>query len=601
MRSRRLTRGVMAVSMAAATAALGHACSDDPTGPDGGLPVVADLTVQPIASGRMRLSWSNLEGASGYAIERRRDLTGEFDPLTEIDAPSDSAVTYLDTEIEPLTFYGYRVRTTAGRLRGLSRPSEIAGARSLALPGIAVRVTLDAPDPSTADTDGFLIRLEGPERASEPTAAGDTVLLSPLTPGDYTVTLDDVAPTCAVDDGASREVTVTDQPPRTVSEILLEVICRDSSNGGIVVEVSVQGDTTDADGVRIRVVGGDTINPVFIEENLHPAPGDTTTTQSADLLDLEPGFYEVSLRDLDTNTCSLDGEPIIPHVGVIAPQNDTTRFTLICTINQPPSADAGGPYAGKVETPMQFSAEGSSDPDGSVAIYEWNFGDSGPPGEGATPTHTYESEATFIVVLTVTDDRGGTDVDSAVVTVGPPNEDPIARVTGPANGEAGAQLSFDARESSDPDGEITDFVWSFGDGTTDDRDVVLKTLTASGTHTVAVTVTDDSGATDTDSMVVVITDAPNQPPIAKARGPYTGVVGQPVEFDGGESRDPDGTIGRYEWQFGDGHDGGGATPSHTYQRAGVFTVVLTVFDNQGAIAFDTASVNIDPEIGRAHV
>ncbi|WP_433328361.1 PKD domain-containing protein [Spirillospora sp. CA-294931] len=52
-------------------------------------------------------------------------------------------------------------------------------------------------------------------------------------------------------------------------------------------------------------------------------------------------------------------------------------------------------------------------------------------------------------------------------------------------------------------------------------------------------------------------------------------------FDGSASRDPDGSISSYSWDFGDGQTGTGVKPSHTYSKAGAYTVKLTVTDNDG--------------------
>ena len=71
----------------------------------------------------------------------------------------------------------------------------------------------------------------------------------------------------------------------------------------------------------------------------------------------------------------------------------------------------------------------------------------------------------------------------------------------------------------------------------------------------------------------------NRPPACGAGGPYVGTVGQPVTFDGTGSNDPDGGALTYAWSFGDGTTGSGATPTHTYGAAGVYTVVLTVTDD----------------------
>jgi len=65
-----------------------------------------------------------------------------------------------------------------------------------------------------------------------------------------------------------------------------------------------------------------------------------------------------------------------------------SRIQKFGQANQPPVCDAGGPYAGNVGQSIQFIGTGSSDPDGSIASYEWDFGD-GAQGSGprrATPT-----------------------------------------------------------------------------------------------------------------------------------------------------------------------------------------------------------------------
>jgi PKD repeat protein len=62
---------------------------------------------------------------------------------------------------------------------------------------------------------------------------------------------------------------------------------------------------------------------------------------------------------------------------------------------------------------------------------------------------------------------------------------------------------------------------------------------------------------------------------------YTGVVGIPVQFNGSGSSDPDGDPLTYDWQFGDGTAGSGATPVHTYSSPGQYTVTLSVQDGKG--------------------
>ena len=85
----------------------------------------------------------------------------------------------------------------------------------------------------------------------------------------------------------------------------------------------------------------------------------------------------------------------------------------------------------------------------------------------------------------------------------------------------------------------------------------------------------------------------NTPPTADAGGPYTATEGTSLTVDGGASRDADGSISAYRWDWGDGTAAGsGVRASHTYTRAGSYTVRLTVTDNAGATASATTTATI---------
>lgn len=74
---------------------------------------------------------------------------------------------------------------------------------------------------------------------------------------------------------------------------------------------------------------------------------------------------------------------------------------------------------------------------------------------------------------------------------------------------------------------------------------------------------------------------PNQGPTA--RFSVTAESGTVSRFDATAADDPDGSVARYDWDFGDGTvlTNGGPTPTHTYARPGAFTVTLTVTDDEG--------------------
>src|SRR6185295_15697977 len=88
------------------------------------------------------------------------------------------------------------------------------------------------------------------------------------------------------------------------------------------------------------------------------------------------------------------------------------------TGNKPPVAvAAASPTSGVAPLTVNFSSAGSSDPDGSIASYSWNFGDGTTAGSGASPVHVYQSAGSFTAVLTVTDNLGATGTANALVTV----------------------------------------------------------------------------------------------------------------------------------------------------------------------------------------
>ena len=243
--------------------------------------------------------------------------------------------------------------------------------------------------------------------------------------------------------------------------------------------------------------------------------------------------------------------------------------------NQPPTARPGGPYSATVGSAISFNGATSSDPDGTISSYNWNFGD-GTTGSGATPSKSYNTAGTYTVTLTVSDNLGATHSATTTATIGSAtNQSPVSRPGGPYSGTVGTAVSFNGSTSSDPDDSISSYSWNFGDGTTGSGATPSKTYSTAGTFTVTLTVTDNLGATNSATTTATIS-ATNQPPISRPGGPYTGTVGTAISFNGSTSSDPNGTITSYSWNFGDGTTGTGATPAKSYSATGTYTVTLTV-------------------------
>ncbi|HHJ15214.1 MAG TPA: PKD domain-containing protein [Gammaproteobacteria bacterium] len=109
--------------------------------------------------------------------------------------------------------------------------------------------------------------------------------------------------------------------------------------------------------------------------------------------------------------------------------------------NTPPTANANGPYTGTTGLAVSFSSTGSNDPDGSIVAYAWDFGDSG-FSNSANPGHTYATAGTYTVVLTVTDNDGGSDSDSTTAVITDQGQQPGISINSTSqNGLPGAAAS----------------------------------------------------------------------------------------------------------------------------------------------------------------
>lgn len=205
-------------------------------------------------------------------------------------------------------------------------------------------------------------------------------------------------------------------------------------------------------------------------------------------------------------------------VTVLGPnQLPTARIAVRSAANSPPRT-------------LELDGTTSTDPDGTIATYEWSFGD-GTTGSGAVVQHTYATPGLFLVTLTVTDDRGGKASTSTTVTANIP---PTAAFTSQAdldtNGQAIPQsFTFDASGSTDPDGQVVAFKWDFGDNSAEASGAVVQHVFPSpGEFTVKLTVTDDLGGTNTLSQII---DATGIDPFISATTVEYGVVDTNVTLE----------------------------------------------------------------------
>jgi hypothetical protein len=507
---------------------------------------------------------------TGYELQRRADLTGPFETIEpSVSASGGARIVYFDTKVEPNRYYGYRV-SALSPLGGRSAMSNVAGNKTSPKPGLSIRTITDVATPEAADADGFLVVLRGrTDTSTLAIGINSTRLVSPLAPGPYSLTLRGLAANCATRVSADtvKAVTITDEGTATLQEAEFLVSCRDPQKASIVATVRVTGDTLDPDGVTIttsgiiRAAGTPANERTFFETRVL-----TGTNSNVRFDNLRPGDYELTIGDVDP-PCVLVGERKV----ALTPKPlavDTVRFALSCrkptvpidTIGRPfvlrhrwasrpgdrialltsldlsaqPSQEAGGVSAdinfdpavvrydsARTTRAFDITVVNPLSP-GAISFAAANTGGTGITGNidivrtwytvvGASGTLvTTSTKLGDVLTPQVTFLNSKTRVQEGTLNisaVAAPNQAPTAVITGPATATTGASVSFSGAGSSDTDGSIASYAWSFGDGSTATGASVSHTFAAAGTFAVRLTVTDNAGATGTRDLSVTVTSA----------------------------------------------------------------------------------------------
>jgi PKD repeat protein len=147
-------------------------------------------------------------------------------------------------------------------------------------------------------------------------------------------------------------------------------------------------------------------------------------------------------------------------------------------------------------------------------------------------------------------------------------------------------VSFNASSSSAPSNDwISSYIWSFGDGTMA-AGVRASHAFRAGNHTVMLTVFDAFGQAASVSHLLTISDEAPSVSFRTLAG-----RGKTIAFRA-QASDPDGRIVSYRWRFGDRTRGRGRKSSHTYSRAGRYTVTLIVTDSSGTTMTVTRRITV---------
>lgn len=298
-------------------------------------------------------------------------------------------------------------------------------------------------------------------------------------------------------------------------------------------------------------------------------------------------------------------------------------ITGAAVVNKNPVANAG--TTKQLTLPLnsvQLSGAGSSDPDGSIAAYEWSQ-ESGPftamitNPTAVNPTVSALQKGSYYFKLKVTDNSGAFSTDYVQVyvdgTAALPNTAPVA--------DAGAAISITHPDSSallsgtksfDADGTITSYTWKQDSGPAPATILNANSASATaakllaGTYVFSLIVTDNQGASDTATTRVTVNPLPagvNLPPVSNAGPNQTfAYFYNTFTLKGNASYDPDGSIATYQWT----QDAGPAvlisTPDsigtivRNVSMSGVYVFRLTVTDNLGQKSSSVMTITVTPAV-----
>ncbi|HSM05099.1 MAG TPA: PKD domain-containing protein [Longimicrobiales bacterium] len=405
---------------------------------------------------------------------------------------------------------------------------------------------------------------------------------------------------------ARYDWTIEDGVPTRLTGVQPEYICVAEGTFNLTLTVRDSNDAPDSDAGEITcvvqnlvptaVTGGPYTFRVGVAGTLD---GSGSSDPDGEILDWSWAIGDAGSTVLDGETvdytCATQGTfDVTLTVTDDAGNMGSADTTVECVQNVPPTAVTGGPYSVRIGDRAFLDGRGSSDLDGSVVSYRWTVADGGPTVlNGSTVFYDCTVPASYDLTLMVTDNEGATGTETTTLAC-VANVPPVADPGGPYSAEVGQSVTLDGSDSDDPDGRIVSWTWSVADPpppTVLNGETVSYACTVGGTFSATLTVADNEGGTHTASTTVEC--IPNQPPVARSGGPYSGRVGRDVPLDGGASTDADGSIVAYEWSVDDGGSPTiltGSAATYSCAVAGTYDLTLTVTDDDGATGSATTSL-----------
>lgn len=255
---------------------------------------------------------------------------------------------------------------------------------------------------------------------------------------------------------------------------------------------------------------------------------------------------------------------------------------------------------GEAPFTVNFDGSESTDSNGSISEFHWEFGDpSSAVNErtGVSVSHTFEKAGVYEVTLTIVDNNSERISTKQSIEVQEKNSGILPKISiTPLSGEAPLKVDLNASGSthSQTGRSITKYTWDFGDGSDIGKTKITQhTYQKIGTYLVTLQLEDDQGNTAQTTAEISVTGASEAPTATITTAPLDLVGPAPfkVTFNGNTSEDPDGSITDYEWKIVGGTDiEHSESFVHEFTQAGEYIVSLTVTDNDDKKSTSTVTV-----------
>jgi len=271
--------------------------------------------------------------------------------------------------------------------------------------------------------------------------------------------------------------------------------------------------------------------------------------------------------------------------------------------NGAPVAVPGGPYSGQEGASLAFDGRGSSDPDGDVLSYSWDFGDGTPLGVGATPIHSYADNGTYLVRLSVSDGRAA---DQATVSVPVANLSPSGVPGAPVTALVNTPFTISLAGSDPSPVDAASLLYRFncgaGWGASQSQNSTTCTISTPGVFVLRFAVRDKELANANYQRSITVV-AGNAAPIVNltSSSVVTVPLGSPVAISGSfiDAAADGPWQARVVWGAGQGTTNLGSvalgqtlSATHVFTSRGTFAAKLEVKDRQNTVGRAAVTVTV---------